>query len=169
MHAGRDALPVGSDTPGYLSRQAEWGDFNVAFETIAGGLDATQPFSALPDGRCQCPHWGYVIKGRLRIKYADREETISAGEAYYMEPGHVPVIEEDVELIEFSPRAQYQETMAALEGEPGEPAGDEGSSGPEIEPGDAVPDEAPPSESTGPPGEEPKRVIEEKGRDERAD
>ncbi len=116
MHAGKEGLSVASDAPGYESRQAEWGDFNVAFETIAGGLDATEPFSVLPDGRCQCPHWGYVIKGRLRIKYADREETISAGEAYYMEPGHIPVIEEDAELIEFSPLGEYQKTMTALEG-----------------------------------------------------
>ncbi len=51
MHAGKDGLPVASDSQGYESRQAEWGDFNVAFETIAGGLDATEPFSVLPDGR----------------------------------------------------------------------------------------------------------------------
>ena len=116
MHAAKDALPVASDSPGYESRQVEWGDLNVAYETIAGGLDATEPFRVLPDGRCQCPHWGYVIKGRLRIKYADREETISAGEAYYIEPGHIPVIEEDAELIEFSPLGEYKKTMAALEG-----------------------------------------------------
>ncbi len=57
-----------------------------------------------------------MIKGRLRIKYADREETISAGEAYYLEPGHIPVIEEDAELVEFSPLAEYRKTMEALEG-----------------------------------------------------
>ena len=116
MHAGRDGLSVASEGPGYESRQAEWGDFNVAFETIAGGSDATQSFAVLPAGRCQCPHWGYVIKGRLRIKYADREETISAGEAYYLEPGHIPVIEEDAELVEFSPLGEYRKTMEALEG-----------------------------------------------------
>ena len=101
---------------GYETRQAEWADLNVAFESIAGGLDATETFRVLPDGRCQCPHWGYVIKGRLRIKYADHEETISAGEAYYIEPGHIPVTEEETELIEFSPLEEYRKTMAALEG-----------------------------------------------------
>jgi mannose-6-phosphate isomerase-like protein (cupin superfamily) len=114
-HASKDDLPIASDMPGFESRQAEWGDFSVAIETIAGGMDATEMFSSLPDGRCQTPHWGYVIKGRARIKYADREEVISAGEAYYMEPGHIPVIEEDSVIVEFSPRGEYQETIAALE------------------------------------------------------
>jgi hypothetical protein len=46
----------------------------------------------------------------------DREEVISAGEAYYMEPGDIPVVEEDAVIVEFSPLGEYQKTMAALEG-----------------------------------------------------
>ena len=79
-------------------------------------MDATELFAPLPGGRCQCPHWGYVIKGRMRIKYADHDEVISAGEVYYMAPGHIPVIEEAVELVEFSPRGEYQKTMTVVEG-----------------------------------------------------
>jgi hypothetical protein len=116
MRAARTDLPVATEIPGFTSRQAQWGEFNVAVETIAGGLDATEMFRSLPDGRCQCPHWGYLIKGRMRIKYPDREEVISAGDAYYMPPGHIPVVEEDAEVIEFSPAGEYQKTMAALEG-----------------------------------------------------
>jgi hypothetical protein len=116
VHASKTDLPVAAQMDGFESRQTQWGDFNVAVETIAGGMDATEMFSALPDGRCRCPHWGYVVAGRLRIKYADREEVISAGEAYYMEPGHIPVVEEDTELVEFSPAGEYQKTMASLEG-----------------------------------------------------
>jgi hypothetical protein len=114
-HVSKNDLPVVSEMPGVESRQAEWGELNVAIETIAGGMDATELFRSLPDGRCQCPHWGYVIKGRARIKYADRDEVITAGEAYYMAPGHIPVVEEDSVIVEFSPLGQYQKTMAALE------------------------------------------------------
>jgi len=39
----------------------------------------------------------------MRVKYADHEEVITAGEAYYLAPGHLPVMEEDCEMVEFSP------------------------------------------------------------------
>jgi hypothetical protein len=68
-------------------------------------------FKGLPDDRCQCPHWGYVLKGRMRIRYPDHEEIIEAGDAYYMVPGHLPFIEEDTEVVEFSPMGEYQKTM----------------------------------------------------------
>jgi hypothetical protein len=116
MHASKDELPVAAELDSGVSRQTRWGDVNVAVENWAAGLDATELFKPLPDGRCQCPHWGYVLKGRMRIRYADRDEVVSAGEAYYLEPGHIPVVEEDLELIEFSPAGEYQKTMAALEG-----------------------------------------------------
>ena len=57
-----------------------------------------------------------------------------------------------------------------LEGErPAEEAGRERSLASDIEPEDAVPEGAPASGSDGPPGPDPDRVIEEKGRDDRAD
>jgi hypothetical protein len=74
-----------------------------------------QRFAAkLPDGRCPCPHWGYVIKGRLRVKYASHEEVLCAGQVYYLAPGHIPVVEEPLEIVEFSPSADYEKTTAAL-------------------------------------------------------
>jgi uncharacterized RmlC-like cupin family protein len=115
MRASKADLPVASEMPGFESRQTQWGGLNVAVETIAAGLDATEFFASLPEGRCQCPHWGYVVKGRGRIKYADHEETISAGDVYYLPPGHIPVVEEDTVLIEFSPLGEYEQTTAALE------------------------------------------------------
>ena len=30
---------------------------------------------------CQCPHWGYLIEGRIRVSYQDgTQETVSAGD-----------------------------------------------------------------------------------------
>jgi hypothetical protein len=115
MHAAKDDLPASIVVPGvFTSRHAQWGDLNVAVERIAVG-DATDFFaSRLPEGRCPCPHWGYVIEGRLRIRYADHDEVIRAGDLYYLPPGHIPVVEETAELIEFSPLAAYERTTAAL-------------------------------------------------------
>ena len=33
--------------------------------------------------------------------------TVNAGELYYMPPGHIPIMEEGVEYVEFSPQKDY--------------------------------------------------------------
>jgi hypothetical protein len=52
-----------------------------------------------------------MIKGRMRVKYHEHDEIINAGEVYFLPTGHVPVIEEDIEIVEFSPKGEYQKTM----------------------------------------------------------
>jgi hypothetical protein len=110
MRAKKQDLPIAFQDGKSYSRDTEWGDMNVAWEDWAA-WDATPMFKGLPDDRCQCPHWGYMIKGRMRIKYHDYDEIINAGELYYLPPGHIPVIEEDSEMVEFSPKGEYQKTM----------------------------------------------------------
>ncbi|HEX3723158.1 MAG TPA: hypothetical protein VHV31_10225 [Nitrolancea sp.] len=115
MHGSTHDLPVAGEfeTPlGTVTlREAEWGDMTVVLENFPAGTDTGPIFKGLPDDRCQCEHWGYVIKGRLRIRYVDHEETVSAGNAYYMSPGHLPFFDEDIEVVEFSPKGTYQATM----------------------------------------------------------
>jgi hypothetical protein len=111
MHCKREDIPVVFQTGSAYSRDVEWGDMNVAFEAIPAGMDTTPLFKGLPNDACPCPHWGYLFKGKMRIKYADHEEVISAGEAYYLTPGHNVVSEEDSEIVEFSPKGEYQKTM----------------------------------------------------------
>ncbi len=111
MRGSKQDLPVAVDEDGVRSQEVEWGDMNVALERFPAGLDTAPLFKGLPDDRCQCPHWGYVLKGRIRIRYADHEEVLSAGDVYYMAPGHLPLFEEDSEVVEFSPKGEYQETM----------------------------------------------------------
>jgi len=38
------------------------GGYTVGFETYTEDADLSPFFSGLPDDRCQCPHWGYVIR-----------------------------------------------------------------------------------------------------------
>ena len=111
MRGSRQDVPVAVDIPGVTIRQLEWGDMNAALESFAAGTDTEPVFKGLPDDRCSCPHWGYVIKGRLRVRYKDHEEVLSAGDAYYMAPGHLPIFDEDTELVEFSPKGEYQKTI----------------------------------------------------------
>ncbi len=108
MRGSKHDLPVAFDGAGVVSRQAEWGDLNVALETFPAGTDLSPLFRGLPEDRCQCPHWGYLLSGRLRVRYRDHEEILNAGDAYYMAPGHAPIFEADTEVVEFSPRGEYQ-------------------------------------------------------------
>jgi hypothetical protein len=60
-------------------------------------------FAGLPDGACQEPHWGYVLSGSVTMRYTDgSSETLRAGQAYYIRPGHNAHVDEDVDLVEFT-------------------------------------------------------------------
>ena len=61
------------------------------FVSFRQDVDGTPLLKGLPDDRCPCPHWGYVLKGRLTYRFADREEVFEAGDAFYLPPGHVPI------------------------------------------------------------------------------
>ncbi len=115
MRASKQEIPVAFGEGEFLNRQAQWGEINVAFEEAPTGMDSRPLFEGLPGESCQCPHWGYVIRGRMRVIYKDREEVVNAGDAYYLEPGHNVVCEEAGEVVEFSPKGEYRKTMEAVE------------------------------------------------------
>jgi hypothetical protein len=109
------------------------GPVTVAHDEIAGQsvdivrfnveIDHAPLLKGLPDDRCPCPHWGYVVKGRITYQFADREEIHEAGDAFYVEPGHVPIAEAGTEYVQFSPAkelevvsAKIQENMQAMQG-----------------------------------------------------
>lgn len=93
-------LPLVEDYgEGFRSRIVEWGGMIVSYETFPKGTDATPLFKGLPGDSCQSPHWGYIFKGRVRVKRPGGDEVLQAGDVYYLEPGHVPVFEEDTEVL----------------------------------------------------------------------
>jgi hypothetical protein len=73
--------------PGYEGRFEDLGGYTVAFETYSEDANLAPLFTGLPDDRCQCPHWGVVLTGKVTYHYSDRAETIEAGEAYFDRPG----------------------------------------------------------------------------------
>lgn len=90
------------------------GGYTVGFETYTADIDLAPFFKDLPDDRCQCAHWGYVIKGKVTFKSADGEETFETGDAYYAPPGHTPVLYAGTEVVEFSPTAELRRTMEVV-------------------------------------------------------
>jgi hypothetical protein len=102
---------------GFEGRYAEIDGYTVGFETYTIDNDPAELFRGLPDDRCQCPHWGVVLRGELTYRYADgTQDVIRTGEAYYARPGHTPVFSADTEIVEFSPTTQLAETMEVVIG-----------------------------------------------------
>ena len=111
MRGSKEDLPATIESEEAVIQEAEWSDIHVGFETYNEEFDLAPLLKGLPDDMCQCPHYGYVLKGRMRVRYADHEEVVNAGDAYYMAPGHSPTMEAGTELVEFSPKDEYQKTM----------------------------------------------------------
>ena len=111
----KDEAPVLVDVPVLEGRYVELDDYTVSFETSRDDADGTPLFRGLPDDRCQCPHWGYVVTGSLTYRFADHEETVHAGEAFYLPPGHVPVGNApDSVIVQFSPTDELRQTEKVL-------------------------------------------------------
>jgi hypothetical protein len=108
-------LPLALEIPEGKTWQVEWSGHTIEFGQFRQTVDPAPLFKGLPDDRCQCPHWGYVIKGRLRWRFKEREEVYEAGDAYHAPPGHLPVLEAGVEYVEFSPTAELAKTMEVVE------------------------------------------------------
>lgn len=115
MRGSMTDLPVALELPEGQLWQVEWGGQTIEFGRFRETIDPAPLFKGLPDDRCQCPHWGYVIKGRLRFRYGAHEEVYEAGDAYYAPPGHLAVLEEGVEYVEFSPSHELAKTMEVVE------------------------------------------------------
>ena len=106
--------PILVDEPPIEGRYVDLEGHTVGFETFRLDADPAPLFRGLPDDRCQCPHWGIVTSGSLTMRYADRDETFNAGDAYYAGPGHTPVVTAGTEIVEFSPTDLLQQTMAVV-------------------------------------------------------
>ena len=88
--------------------------YTVNFVTIREASDLAPMLKGLPDDRCHCPHWGYVFSGSLTFTFPDREETYSAGDAFFAPAGHTPRAEAGTEFLQFSPSEELQVSLATI-------------------------------------------------------
>ena len=54
---------------------------------------------------------GYVIRGKVGFRSGGNEELFEAGDAYYVGPGHTPILYAGTEVVEVSPREELGRTM----------------------------------------------------------
>jgi hypothetical protein len=88
--------------------------YTVSFTSFLGDVDGAPMLRGLPDDLCQCPHWGYVLRGRISFRFPDREETYETGEAFYVPPGHSPFTYADSEVVMFHPADELAATRDAM-------------------------------------------------------
>jgi hypothetical protein len=102
------------EVPGFQGDYGDTDGYTIGFERYSDHSDMAPLFVGLPDDRCQCPHWGLVLKGRLVYHTAAGDTEITDGEAYYVGPGHTPEIFPGTEIVEFSPTAELQRTLEVV-------------------------------------------------------
>jgi hypothetical protein len=119
MHLIKEEIPVKFDVPGAVARQLPdfgdatgYGTIGGEFFSLGAGTDIAPLLQGLADDLCQAPHWGYMISGRVVVKYTDgSEESCSGGEIFYWPPGHTVRVAEDAEVILFSPKEEHTHVL----------------------------------------------------------
>lgn len=114
MRISKHDIPKKIDAPGAVARQVP-GFGELAGAPLAGeyfsldaGVDIAPLLQGLPGDNCAAPHWGYLLEGRVVVTYGDgSDETVSAGDLFYWPPGHSVRVEDDAEVILFSPTHEH--------------------------------------------------------------
>jgi len=107
----REDATVAIEGEGAEMRTKDLGQYTVAFAKFAKGVDLGPALRGLPDDLCPCPHWGYMIKGRVLMRTPDGDQVYEAGQAFYWGPGHAPVALEDSEYVNFSPTEAFTHVL----------------------------------------------------------
>ncbi|MBT2442450.1 hypothetical protein J7E93_20525 [Streptomyces sp. ISL-36] len=108
----RNDTPVAIEGNGVELRTRDiGGDTSVSFVHLPAGTDMGPALKGMTDDLCQCPHWGYLFSGRLKMRTKDGDHVYEAGEAFYWPPGHAPEALEDCDYVDFSPTKEYTEVI----------------------------------------------------------
>jgi len=91
---------------------AGYGRISGEYFQLGAGVDTKPLFEGLQDGLCQCPHWGFVLKGRITTTDAyGHEETVQTNDLFYWPPGHNVRVEADAEIVMFSPQHEHNHVL----------------------------------------------------------
>ena len=107
----RDEVPVAIEGDGVELRIRDAGGLTVSFVRLPAGANLAPALKGLPGDLCPCPHWGYMLKGRVRMRTAEGPREYPAGEAFYWGPGHAPEALVDSEYVDFSPTEDFHRVI----------------------------------------------------------
>ena len=113
MHTAKNDIPIKIDAPGATARQlTDFGDasgtIGAEYFSLAAGTDLSPLLEGLEDDLCHGPHWGYMLSGEVVVTYRDgTTERCVESDLYYWPPGHTVRVDQDAELIMFSPQDEH--------------------------------------------------------------
>jgi hypothetical protein len=115
MRVPKDEVEKKLELPGAVIRQrTEFGDvsgygkISGEYFTLAAGVDTTPLFQGLRGNVCDCPHWGFVLRGQITTSDASgNKETVVANDLFYWPPGHNVMVDADAEIVMFSPQHEH--------------------------------------------------------------
>lgn len=123
MRIAKQDIPVKINAPGAVARQktgfgdaAGYGAISGEYLSLGAGTDLAPLLKGLEDDLCQSPHWGYMLKGELIVTYTDgKHEALHGGDVFYLPPGHTVKVDEDAEMILFSPQHEHTHVMEHMQ------------------------------------------------------
>jgi hypothetical protein len=119
MRVPKDNVDVKMEIPGAVIRQqTHFGDMSgfrkisAEYFTLSAGVDTTPLFKGLEGDLCQCPHWGFVLRGQLTTTDANgAQETVNVNDLFYWPPGHNVKVDADAEIVMFSPQHEHSQVI----------------------------------------------------------
>lgn len=115
MRVAKEHVDVNMEIPGVVMRlKPDFGDatgfgrISGEYFSLAAGVDTTELFEGLVGGLCQCPHWGFVLRGSITTTNAQGvQETVNANDLFYWPPGHNVRVDQDADIVMFSPEREH--------------------------------------------------------------
>lgn len=115
MHLAKDDVDVKMQIPGAVLRQqldfsdaTGLGKISGEYFSLSAGVDTTPLFQGLHGNACQCPHWGFVLRGQITTTNQDgSRETVKANDLFYWPPGHNVKVDADADIVMFSPQHEH--------------------------------------------------------------
>lgn len=127
MHVRKDDVDVMMAIPGATLRlRKQFGSvrgfdrISAEYFTLSAGVDTAPLFIGLEGNLCQTPHWGFVLRGRITTTdAAGQTETVTAGDLFYWPPGHNVRVDEDAEIVMFSPEHEHVQVIEHMKAKVG--------------------------------------------------
>jgi len=119
MRISKEDVAVKMQIPGAVIRQqTDFGDatglgkISGEYFSLSEGVDTTPLFEGLEGNLCQCPHWGFVLRGQLTTTDANGvQETVNENDLFYWPAGHNVKVTKDAEIIMFSPQHEHSHVI----------------------------------------------------------
>lgn len=115
MRIAKDDIDVKLEIPGAIMRQTtDFGDatglgkISAEYFSLSAGVDTTELFMGLEGNMCQCPHWGYLLSGKITTTDGNGvQEIVNAKELFFWPAGHNVKVDADAEIVMFSPQHEH--------------------------------------------------------------